>query len=73
VRAQLAHQLGGVFEAREVADLGAQPDLRQRVDGAQAAQLRDGAASWARAPRSLLRGRRGAQERVDRAEVSPAV
>jgi hypothetical protein len=51
---QVAHQLAGALEAGEVADLGAQPDRRQRVDAAQAAQ-----------PRHLLRPGAGGDEPVD--------
>ena len=39
--AEVAHQLPGAREALEVADLGAQPDRRERVDAAQAAQPGD--------------------------------
>ena len=38
---EVVHQLRGVLETGEVADLGAQPDRGERVDAAQAAQLRD--------------------------------
>src|SRR4029079_6876525 len=47
--AEVGAQRVGVREAREVADLGAQPDRRQRVDPAQAAQPGD-----RRGPRRLV-------------------
>src|SRR4051812_8588745 len=41
-QADVAHELPGLGEAREVADLGAQADRRERVDPAQAPQSGDG-------------------------------
>jgi hypothetical protein len=71
-QAEVAHQPPGAIEALEVADLGAQPDRRERVDPAQAAQPRDRLRPR-RAGHEL--GDRGLQavatddQRVDRAEV----
>ncbi len=53
-QADVAHQLLGAGEALEVGDLCAQPDRRERVDPAQAAQ-----------PADLQRPRRAGQQRGD--------
>ena len=59
----VAHQPAGAGEATEVADLGAEPDRRQRVDAAQAAQAGDLA----------LAGRAGDRRRDQSLELRPAV